>query len=308
MSASPPSTAASPTVSVVIPTYNRAGYLPEAIESLLGQLGPADEMIVVDDGSTDETPQVLARWEGRLRVVRTANGGLGAARNVGIAAARGEWIAFHDSDDVARPDRLAFQRAWVARRPDVDAVLCNGEHMGGSGVHVVPPALARHHQERLVGVRALFDGFPLYFQGALVRRRAFAAAGSFDATLRVHTDLDYGYRLLHVARALFVDWPVFWYRWHGTNITADRLAGREELARILARLLETAPDVAGAIGRRRIRIRLARHYFRLARTLLESGRSTDAREAAAHAKRLRPLHPRYRLLRIGVPAPGVGRG
>lgn len=298
---SPPS-GTPPAVSVVIPTYNRAGYLPEAIESILGQLGAGDEMIVVDDGSTDDTPAVLARYGERLRVVRTPNGGLGAARNVGVAAATRDWIAFHDSDDVARPDRLAVGRDWVARRPDLDAILCNGEHMGGTGVFTVPRALARRWDGREVGVRALFDGFPLYFQGALVRRAAFARAGAFDAALRVHTDLDYGYRLLHVARALFVDHTVFSYRWHGTNITADRLAGREELARILARLLDEAPEVAAAVGRRRIRVRLARHYFRLARTLSATGRAAEARMAAAHAKRLRPLHPRYRLLRVGVAA------
>lgn len=291
--------AARPTVSVVIPTFNRAGYLAEAIGSMLPQLGPADELIVVDDGSTDETADLLAGYGDRLRVVRTANRGLGAARNVGIAAARNEWIAFHDSDDVARPHRLALQREWIGRRPDVDAVLCNGERLDAPGVFVVPRAIARRHRGRLVGVRALFDGFPLYFQGALVRRSAFALAGSFDAGLRVHTDLDYGYRLLHVACALFVDHPVFSYRWHGTNITADRLAGRQELARILSGLLAGAPEVRETIGRRRIRVRLARHYFRIARTLLESGRSSDAASAATLARRLRPLHLRYRLPRWG---------
>lgn len=295
-------------VSVVIPTYNRAAYLAQAIDSMRGQLESDDELIVVDDGSTDDTADVLARYDGRIRVVRTPNGGLGAARNVGIATATGDWIAFHDSDDVARPGRLALQRAWVRRRPDVDAVLCNGEYLGRAGTFVVPPDLAQAHRERLVGVRALFEGFPLYFQGALVRREAFTRAGIFDTGLRVHTDLDYGYRLLHVARALFVDDVVFDYRWHGANITADRLAGREELARILRRLLEEAPAVAREVGRRRIVARLARHYFRLARVLEASGRVDEARTAIAEARRLRPFHLRYRLLRVDAPPSTSVRG
>jgi glycosyltransferase involved in cell wall biosynthesis len=305
---SPPSHPAAPgsAVSVVIPTFNRARYLPDAIESVRGQLGPTDELIVVDDGSTDETPQLLAAYGDGVRVVRTPNGGLGAARNAGIAAAANEWIAFHDSDDVARPTRLAVQRAWIARRPDVDAVLCNGELMDRPGVFVVSAPHARRHRGRLVGVEGLFDGFPLYFQGALVRRSAFGRAGAFDTSLRVHTDLDLGYRLLHVARALFVDVPVFAYRWHGANLTADRLAGRQELARILAGLLAGAPEICATIGRRRVAVRLARHYFRLARTFVASGRSTDAASAVASAKRLRPL--RYRLLRAPIQAPAPARG
>jgi len=297
-----------PSVSVVIPTFNRARYLREAVESMLVQVGAADEVIVVDDGSTDETPELLATYGDRVRVVRTSNGGLGAARNVGIAAARNTWVAFHDSDDVARANRLALRREWVVRRPDLDAVLCNGEHLDGPGIWVVPAPVARRHRGRLVGVRALFDGFPLYLQGALVRRSAFAAAGAFDSALRIHADLDYGYRLLHVARAIFIDQPVFSYRWHGTNITADRLAGRQEIARILAGLLEGAPQICEAIGRRRIRVRLARHYVRLARTFVAAGRSIDADGAAALAKRLRPLRPRYRSFRSGSRAsvPSVG--
>jgi glycosyltransferase involved in cell wall biosynthesis len=293
-----PEGGALPTISVIVPTYNRASYLPDALDGVLPQLGPDDEIVVVDDGSTDDTPTVLAGYGDRVRVIRTANGGLGAARNVGLAAARNDWIAFHDSDDVVRADRLAVQRAWIRRRPDLDAVLCNGEHMDQPDAFVVPRPLARALGGRLIGVRELFDGFPLYFQGALVRRRSFRLAGDFDATLRVHTDLDYGYRLLRVARALFVDRPVFAYRWHGENITADRLAGREDIASILERLLAGPPEVAAAIGRRRLRVRLARHHFRLARRLVASGRFEAALAALARARSLHPLHPRYRLMRI----------
>lgn len=286
-------------VTVVIPTYNRARFLGAAIDSVLSQLLDGDELVVVDDGSTDGTPEVLACYGDRLRVVRTENGGLGAARNVGVSVARRSWIAFHDSDDVARPDRLSRSRTLLRRHVDVDVLLANGEYMGTPGAFVVPRRFGRDGG-RSIGVRELFDGFPIYFQSAFVRRATFAAAGPFDPALRVHTDLDCGYRLVSRGRTLFVDEAMFDYRWHGTNITADRVAGRDELARILARLLEEQPALARAIGVRRIKARLARHYFRLARTLAAAGRTADAVSASVNARRLRPFHPRYRLLRVGA--------
>src|SRR2546423_7727277 len=92
------------TVSVVVPAYNYARYLPQAIDSALGQTHPPLEVIVVDDGSTDDTPRVLDAYGDRIRAVRQANQGAGAARNAGIAVARGEYVAFLDSDDLWRPD------------------------------------------------------------------------------------------------------------------------------------------------------------------------------------------------------------
>ena len=108
-----------PAISVVVPTYNRARLLPRALESALPQLRPGDEVIVVDDGSTDGTEAVLAPYRGRIRYVRTANRGAGAARNRGVQEAQCPLVAFLDSDDEWMPDKLALQRAFMARRPDV---------------------------------------------------------------------------------------------------------------------------------------------------------------------------------------------
>jgi glycosyltransferase involved in cell wall biosynthesis len=95
--------------SVIIPTYNRAHCVGEAIESALAQTLPPHEVIVVDDGSTDETPAVLAAFGDRIRAIRQTNAGVSAARNAGIAAARGDWIGLLDSDDVWLPQKAAIQ-------------------------------------------------------------------------------------------------------------------------------------------------------------------------------------------------------
>src|SRR3954470_1810603 len=110
------------TVSVIIPTYNYARYLPQAIDSALGQTHAPLEVIVVDDGSTDDTPRVLEAYASRIRVIRQANQGAGAARNAGIAAARGEYVAFLDSDDLWRRDKLELQLARFREEPDLGLV------------------------------------------------------------------------------------------------------------------------------------------------------------------------------------------
>lgn len=96
-------------VSIVIPAHNAETYLSETLESALQQTYPNCEVIVVDDGSTDSTPIILATFGSRIRVIRQENGGSAAARNTGVAAARGKWIAFLDSDDVWLPEKIARQ-------------------------------------------------------------------------------------------------------------------------------------------------------------------------------------------------------
>jgi len=104
-------------ISVIIPSYNRAGYLRRSIDSVLSQTSPADELIVVNDGSTDHTSELLGEYGTALRVINQANQGVSAARNTGIRAARGEWIALLDSDDAWLPEKLANQRTFSSENP-----------------------------------------------------------------------------------------------------------------------------------------------------------------------------------------------
>src|ERR1051325_248362 len=113
-------------VSVIVPTYNRAATLAESLESILGQTCSDFELIVADDGSTDDTEAVLARYGGTVRVLRVEHAGVAAARNAALAAAVGEFVAFHDSDDVALPDRLAVQCRELRGRPELGALMCDG--------------------------------------------------------------------------------------------------------------------------------------------------------------------------------------
>ena len=112
-------------ISVVIPAYNARHTLPATLESLFAQTWPHLEIIVVDDGSTDGTAQMLAQHGTRVRVLSQPNGGLARARATGVAAARGQWIALLDADDLCRPERLALQARVLEALPEV--VMCAGD-------------------------------------------------------------------------------------------------------------------------------------------------------------------------------------
>lgn len=119
-----------PLLSLVVPVYNVAPYLPRCLESLAALAPPADEIIVVDDGSTDDCPRILAGFAPRLprmRVIRQENGGLSAARNTGLDAARGKYLAFVDSDDFVSPDAYA-EALRLAEDGELDMVLLNAEY------------------------------------------------------------------------------------------------------------------------------------------------------------------------------------
>jgi hypothetical protein len=121
-------------VSVVIPCYNRAHLIGRSIQSALGQTVVPDEIIVVDDGSTDGSAAVARTFGSRMRVIEQENAGAAAARNRGIAAASGEWIAFLDSDDEWHPEKLQRQLAAAARFPRARLVFCDTEVRNQSGV------------------------------------------------------------------------------------------------------------------------------------------------------------------------------
>lgn len=187
-----------PQVSVIIPTYNRERFVVPAIESVLRQSFSDRELIVVDDGSTDDTPLQLERYENRIRYFYQANAGPGAARNKGVQAATGEWLAFLDSDDEWTTDYLARQFQRIQSTPDICMQTTDCRFLGPDG--------QVSSFFKMNGVAAILNGrdyllprdpFSLVLQhspwqlgATVIRHDAINQAGWFDESLRISEDLD----------------------------------------------------------------------------------------------------------------------
>jgi glycosyltransferase involved in cell wall biosynthesis len=294
-----------PEISVVIPTFNRARYLGESIDSVLGQEGPPFEVIVVDDGSTDDTAALLARYGGAVRVLRQDNGGIAAARNTGVAAARGRFIAFHDSDDLALAGRIARPHAVLGMHPECDIAIGNGIFLAPEGTTGSPrpwlrPEVARSLDGREVTFREIFRWNLGQLQATLISRASLEAVGPLRGEFLILDDLDVMLRLALRYRARFVDEPFFAYRQHGTGVTQNRMLLRQESIRLAERLVSEHPEILDHVGTIAYTRRQARRYARLATLKMAAGDMGGARTAIAEACRLAPRNVGYRLQALAI--------
>jgi len=245
-------------VSLIIATFNHARFLDAAIDSALAQTLGAVDVIVVDDGSTDDTPAVLARYAGRVRVLRQPNRGLAAARNAGLAAARGTYVAFLDADDVMASTKLAAQLAVLERSPTIGWTYCDVL------IETVATRTTVTASERFgYGARAL-DGwlFPELIHGnfipaiaPMIRRTALDAAGGFDERLTALEDWDMWLRLSLIAEARYTPAVLVTYRIRPGGMSEDRARMDRNRFCVLDKINRTRPvalESLGSVGRRLI--------------------------------------------------------
>ena len=192
-------------ISVIIPTWNRAGCLARTLESVLAQNLAAHEVIVVDDGSTDQTRELVARRFGDVRYLYQQNRGVSSARNTGIRAASGDWIALLDSDDRWHPDKLARQQAALNASPD--AVLCHSDEIWmRNGRRVNPMQKHAKHGGRIF--RQCLPLCPISPSASIIRRDIFDTIGLFDESLPACEDYDLWLRICAVHPVLYIDAPL----------------------------------------------------------------------------------------------------
>ncbi len=225
--------------SVIIPVYNAAHYVAEAIESELHQTQRPLEVIVIDDGSTDETPHVLARYAGRIVAVRQTNAGLAAARNRGLAVARGEFVAFLDADDAWYPNALAVMTEVLQTRTGADLVLGAWDSTDSAGRvlqrQAVPPEVQRHLHTDFRRTLALGNRFPVGV--LLIRRRCFECCGLFDPRLQALEDWDLWLRFAaHQHGPTFVPEVLLRYRRHAGSMSFDLQRMRTNANRVAEKL------------------------------------------------------------------------
>jgi len=236
-----------PLVSIIIPTYNCERHILESVESSLVQSYPNLEIIVIDDGSTDNTEQILKPYFDRIKYIRKTNSGLAGARNVGIGIANGEYLAWLDSDDIAHPDRILIQAAYFSSHPDVVLVssdftafdrsgLLEDYHLdkyygllkeaGGikkiypeqekfavrSGLGAEKPVLGEFDVVKGDMHHTLFFGNIIHPPTVMIRKSACLTAGEMDETVPTAEDWDYFYAISKQGKIACIDYPLIRYR------------------------------------------------------------------------------------------------
>lgn len=265
-----------PRVSVVIPTYNCAHYLPQAIDSVLAQSYTGLEVIVIDDGSRDNTADVAAAYGSRIRYMRQENSGLPAARNRAIEAAEGELIALLDADDWWEPRKLEPQVELLDADRDVALVYTDLKVIYDDG-RVIPSFLASRPltSDGYVFSHLAQSGFILP-STVVLRRSCVEAVGMFDETMRSHEDIDLWLRLCHRWKVASVRQPLVNRRQGAQNMTSNAalraVYGVKTFQKALA-----IPDLTAA-ERDLLQHRLEREYFELAYYQFGQGEGVSCRD------------------------------
>lgn len=263
-----------PLVSVVIPAYNCAGTVAATIESCLAQDYHRVEIIVVNDGSTDGTAEVLAGFGPRIKVVSQPNGGLASARNAGQRMATGTYVAWMDADDIMARDRISVQAGVLATQPEIGLVSSDFSSFVDVDADVEASHIASYYDAvpRQGGVAALYPicsasvlrglrpmtvrsgriyealvwGNFVHPPTVMVRRDLLERAGPCDETLRYSSDYDLIVRLARLATFGYVDAPLLRYRWHPGQMSHAGGTERMQLetVRILEKLQREDPEMA----------------------------------------------------------------
>jgi glycosyltransferase involved in cell wall biosynthesis len=230
------------TISCVVPVFNGERYLAEALDSVLRQSRPPDEIVIVDDGSTDGSAEVVRRYGDRVRYVRQTNRGAAAARNRGVELSRGQFLAFIDQDDLWQPQKLELQLASFAADPGLDICVSHVELLWDPARAEERAALGNHRRAKCV---------PGYTTPAmLARRAAFAQIGPLDARLLLAdaTDwflrgIDLGLSIRLIPQALLV------HRMHAGNLSRHTQAGKPEFVRVVKATLDRRRRLAAGSRR-----------------------------------------------------------
>jgi glycosyltransferase involved in cell wall biosynthesis len=267
------------TVSVVIPAYNAADFIERTLDSVLAQTYRSYEVIVVDDGSSDGTHQVVERWLARTgvkgRCIRQPNGKIAAARNTGMKASRGEFIALLDHDDLWDPHKLEVVMAEFQSHPDVD-LICHNERITRNGKTVGVTRNGPWVEDMYESL--LFKGNTLSPSATVVRKAKALSIGGFRENPEFNTveDYDFWMRLSQRARFHFLD------RVLGEYTLLERAASRSieyhttNAESILKEHLRSRfGDNPGLLARLRTRRRLAVVYRSAARQLMDYRESPE---------------------------------
>lgn len=278
-------------VSVIIPSYNAEAFISETVDSALAQTYQDLEIIVVDDGSTDNTRRVLQQYGDRIRYVYQRNSGVSMARNTGIAIATGEYIALLDHDDVFLPEKLEEQVKILDADPDVALVYSDSYLVDFSGKLLgrmfdgVQP-----HRGRVLPELFLNNFIPCLT--AVIRKQVLDKVGLFRPDLHIVEEYELFLRIAELYPVDFVHAPLAKYRVHETSFSnRDVELGCQESMAVAEECLERNPDLKHALGRKTEQKRANLHYV-LGRACILKGKMEEARKQFARSLTGYPYHAR----------------
>lgn len=281
-----------PKVSVIIPTYQHAEFLADAIDSVLAQTYKDYELIIVDDGSTDGTREIAARYINRIEYIYQDNKGLAGARNTGILAAKGQYIGFLDADDLWLPNKLEMEVQFLEAHPSVGLVYSDYTYFG------TVPAPRRTGFDGLSlpsghGVKQLFLKSPISSSGTLVRKECFEKVGLFDESFRQCEDLDMWVRIARRFDIDHIDIPLSKYRYHHRQMHRETESNLLGYTSVLNKHFQEFKKLDKKL--------LAGQYFGCGLVLCQSSDAryfTEGRKCVRKAFRLFPTSADYALVSL----------
>lgn len=282
-----------PTVSVIIPTYQHAQFISDAIQSVLDQTYRDFEVIIINDGSTDRTAEILDGYSDRVTVITQPNRGLPASRNVGINHSLGEFVAFLDADDFWLSNKLEKQVQLMNEDPDLGLIFTNATVLSGAITKgtifdLVTPKSGWVEKE-------LFQDNFMPMPTILVRRSCFKSVGLFDENLRSCEDYDLWLRISHLYPVAYIDEPLACYRIGSSQMSQDDKKMLSALIQMKTKAIINNPEIKDLALEK-----LDNCYYnlfpRLAKFLLIDGEVLQCREILEDYRQLRGRTFRYWLL------------
>ena len=299
-------------VSVIIPTYNRAGLVTEAIDSVLAQTRSDFEIVVIDDGSTDDTPDVLAPYMDRIRYIRQENRGLAGARNRGINEARGRHLAFLDSDDRFEPELLEAVFETFESYPEAGAVFSAEAEIDADGNRLDRVFTKKSAGPYFTPVSMLDEDTRVGSgRPPVIKKEWVDRLGGFDETIRCAVDIAMWTRYAFHVTMVLQPRPLILRRIHPANISGNQLQDAEDWLRILDDIRRDHPEFLREHARVYRRV-LAKQRMRYGRELMvahgdDPAVLREARHVLWQAFKARPARRAWGYLFWAWAAPGVYR-
>lgn len=256
-------------ISIITPTFNRSGFIRDAIESVRKQTFTNWEMLIVDDGSTDDTKDIVALYLGDSRITYRFqdNQGQSAARNVGLVHSKGSYVCFLDSDNLWSSEKLKIQYEAIKSHADIDVVYGDADTINESGVVISTANMKRYSGK--ITEQLLKDNF-VSFNTAMVRANSIKGIGGFDESVRFGPDYDLWLRLSVRSQFLYIPIVFEQYRVMPDQLSSDKDARFSSNKATVERFLSRNP---GVVSKRAIRHGFSAFYVRRGRYRLTNKRS-----------------------------------